>query len=306
MPVRHRPLHRTAALQERHRARVDFRGLDRDGRLLRREGDVAAAARRRWSAAFYEDIGVLQYPTRRGQRHVLTVIMLLLGRADPAHGRHPQGTDAVTERSPPAAGVDPLPIRRPTRVGTEPRRPSLDVLCTGDLVHRSMSSRSMDRCSASTSCRSRTSRGGLVFPMRGIRRCTGSPSLQHRCDTGDIKGAFSRSIRLAVVVTIITVVISFLSGLAFRKRFAGDGLVFYLMIGSLVAPGLRSRHRRRPDVATCWARDQLVHLRARRATILDAAVRRAGDVRGDVAASTTPGRRRRAISAPAPGRRSFS
>jgi putative spermidine/putrescine transport system permease protein len=56
--------------------------------------------------------------------------------------------------------------------------------------------------------------------------------------TGDVKGAFSRSIRLAVVVTIITVVISFMSGLAFRKRFPGDSLVFYLMIGSLVAPGL--------------------------------------------------------------------
>ena len=56
--------------------------------------------------------------------------------------------------------------------------------------------------------------------------------------TGDVKGAFNRSIRLAVVVTIITVVISFMSGLAFRRRFPGDTCVFYLMIGSLVAPGL--------------------------------------------------------------------
>jgi len=80
-------------------------------------------------------------------------------------------------------------------------------------------------------------RGGLVFPMRGT-------SLHWFIDLftqvriGDVKGAFSRSIRLAVVVTVITVVISFMSGLAFRRRFAGDSVVFYLMIGSLVAPGL--------------------------------------------------------------------
>ena len=56
--------------------------------------------------------------------------------------------------------------------------------------------------------------------------------------TGDVKGAFSRSIRLAMVVTIITVVVSFMSAMAFRRRFPGDNMVFALMIGSLVAPGL--------------------------------------------------------------------
>ncbi|MFO1318509.1 MAG: ABC transporter permease subunit [Burkholderiales bacterium] len=34
------------------------------------------------------------------------------------------------------------------------------------------------------------------------------------------------------------VVVSFLAGLGFRRRFRGDGVVFHLMIGSLVAPGL--------------------------------------------------------------------
>jgi putative spermidine/putrescine transport system permease protein len=37
---------------------------------------------------------------------------------------------------------------------------------------------------------------------------------------------------------VITVVGSFLAGLGFRERFRGDGVVFYLMIGSLVVPGL--------------------------------------------------------------------
>ena len=80
-------------------------------------------------------------------------------------------------------------------------------------------------------------RGGLVFPMKGL-------SLHWFIDlftqvrTGDVKGGFERSIVLAVLVTVLTVVGSFLAGLAFRQRFKGDGVVFYLMIGSLVAPGL--------------------------------------------------------------------
>jgi putative spermidine/putrescine transport system permease protein len=56
--------------------------------------------------------------------------------------------------------------------------------------------------------------------------------------TGDVKGGFERSFFLAILVTVLTVVGSFMAGLAFRKRFKGDGIVFYLMIGSLVAPGL--------------------------------------------------------------------
>jgi len=41
-----------------------------------------------------------------------------------------------------------------------------------------------------------------------------------------------------VLVTVITLVVSLMAGLAFRRRFLGDTFVFYLMIGSLVAPGL--------------------------------------------------------------------
>ncbi|MGO4126484.1 ABC transporter permease [Inquilinus sp. YAF38] len=80
-------------------------------------------------------------------------------------------------------------------------------------------------------------RGGLVFPMRGVSLYW-FIDLFTQARTGDVKGAFDRSIRLAALVTAITVVVSFLAGLAFRRRFAGDTAVFYLMIGSLVAPGL--------------------------------------------------------------------
>ena len=80
-------------------------------------------------------------------------------------------------------------------------------------------------------------RGGLVFPMKGLS-LHWFVDLFTKVRTGDVKGSFDRSVKLAIIVTIITVVVSFLAGLAFRRRFHGDGVVFYLMIGSLVAPGL--------------------------------------------------------------------
>ena len=80
-------------------------------------------------------------------------------------------------------------------------------------------------------------KGGLVFPMRGFS-LHWFQELFYQTRTGDFSGSFRRSIGLAVLVTIITVVFSFMAGLAFRKRFWGDTFVFYLMIGSLVAPGL--------------------------------------------------------------------
>jgi putative spermidine/putrescine transport system permease protein len=80
-------------------------------------------------------------------------------------------------------------------------------------------------------------RGGLVFPMKGMSLHWFN-DLFTQVRTGDVKGSFDRSIKLAIVVTILTVVVSFLAGLGFRRRFRGDTVVFYLMIGSLVAPGL--------------------------------------------------------------------
>jgi putative spermidine/putrescine transport system permease protein len=80
-------------------------------------------------------------------------------------------------------------------------------------------------------------RGGLVFPMKG-HSLHWFVDLFTQVRTGDVKGSFDRSIKLAILVTALTVVISFLAGLGFRRRFKGDGIVFYMMIGSLVAPGL--------------------------------------------------------------------
>jgi putative spermidine/putrescine transport system permease protein len=80
-------------------------------------------------------------------------------------------------------------------------------------------------------------RGGLVFPMKGFS-LHWFVDLVTQVRTGDVQGSFNRSLMLAVLVTVITVLVSFLASLGFRRRFAGDAVVFYVMIGSLVAPGL--------------------------------------------------------------------
>jgi putative spermidine/putrescine transport system permease protein len=78
--------------------------------------------------------------------------------------------------------------------------------------------------------------GGLSFPMRGFS-LHWFDQLIEQGDTGDLMGALSRSIPLALIVMALTVLISLAGGLAFRSRFPGSGTLFYLVIASLVAPG---------------------------------------------------------------------
>ena len=63
--------------------------------------------------------------------------------------------------------------------------------------------------------------GGLVFPMQRRHRCTGSPRCSRPQSIGDIGGSFERSIKLgADRHAAHRDAVSFLAGLAFRKRFA--------------------------------------------------------------------------------------
>jgi putative spermidine/putrescine transport system permease protein len=78
--------------------------------------------------------------------------------------------------------------------------------------------------------------GGLVFPMRG-RGLFWFVQLVTQADTGDMVGAIMRSIPLALIVMLLTVIVSVSAGLAFRERFRGSGVLFYLTVASLVAPG---------------------------------------------------------------------
>jgi putative spermidine/putrescine transport system permease protein len=79
--------------------------------------------------------------------------------------------------------------------------------------------------------------GGLTFPLNGVSTHWFG-ALFHQERTGDIAGAFSRSIPLAIIVLTLTVILSLAAGLAFRRRFLGAGAIFYAAIASLIVPGL--------------------------------------------------------------------
>jgi putative spermidine/putrescine transport system permease protein len=79
--------------------------------------------------------------------------------------------------------------------------------------------------------------GGLVFPLRGVS-LNWFHALFGQARTGDVGGAFARSLPLALIVLLLTVLISVTAGFAFRRRFAGSALVFYSAIASLIVPGL--------------------------------------------------------------------
>ena len=79
--------------------------------------------------------------------------------------------------------------------------------------------------------------GGLTFPMRGTS-LVWFDALFGQQRTGDFSGSFWRSIVLAIIVMVLTLIISVAAGLAFRSRFAGSTLIFYVAIASLVMPGL--------------------------------------------------------------------
>jgi putative spermidine/putrescine transport system permease protein len=79
--------------------------------------------------------------------------------------------------------------------------------------------------------------GGVTFPIA-------DPSLEWFRDVwrpgqmANIPVAFWRSMALAGIVCVLTVVISVAAGLAYRRPFPGSGVVFYLAVSSLVMPSL--------------------------------------------------------------------
>jgi putative spermidine/putrescine transport system permease protein len=79
--------------------------------------------------------------------------------------------------------------------------------------------------------------GGLTLPMRGL-----SLHWYHALWQGlgvvDIGAALRRSLALGLVVMALTVVLSLLAGLAFRKRLRGANLLFYVTVASLIMPSI--------------------------------------------------------------------
>ena len=79
--------------------------------------------------------------------------------------------------------------------------------------------------------------GGMTFPLNGVS-LHWFDALISQSRVGDIAGSFQRSIGLAVIVAVVTVLVSVLAGLAFRRPFRGSAFAFYLAIASLIMPGL--------------------------------------------------------------------
>ena len=79
--------------------------------------------------------------------------------------------------------------------------------------------------------------GGLTFPLRGLS-LNWFAKLYQGGGIVDIGAAFWRSLELGLVVMVLTVVLSVLAGLAFRRRFKGQGALFYVAVASLIVPSI--------------------------------------------------------------------
>jgi len=79
--------------------------------------------------------------------------------------------------------------------------------------------------------------GGLTFPMRSVSLHWFGDLFRPQ-PIGDIWGSFWRSIKLGMMVMGLTVVISFLAGLAYRRPFRGATPLFYVVIASLIMPSI--------------------------------------------------------------------
>ena len=79
--------------------------------------------------------------------------------------------------------------------------------------------------------------GGLTFPLRGTS-LHWFRQLAEGLGTVDIGAAFTRSLMLGAVVMALTVVLSVLAGLAFRKKLRGGNALFYVTVASLIMPSI--------------------------------------------------------------------
>jgi putative spermidine/putrescine transport system permease protein len=79
--------------------------------------------------------------------------------------------------------------------------------------------------------------GGLTFPLRGVS-LHWFGKLWEGIGVVDIGGAFRRSLALGAVVMGLTVGLSLLAGLAYRKRLPGGTALFYVVVASLIMPSI--------------------------------------------------------------------
>ena len=79
--------------------------------------------------------------------------------------------------------------------------------------------------------------GGLTFPMNGVSTHWFYALFQQQ-RVGDFNGSFLRSLGLGLIVMTICVTFGLMVGQAYRYRFKGASLVFYLSVASLIVPNI--------------------------------------------------------------------
>lgn len=79
--------------------------------------------------------------------------------------------------------------------------------------------------------------GGLTFPMRGAS-LHWFRQLWEGIGVIDIGAALRRSLALGTVVMGLTVGLSLLAGLAYRKKLPGGTVLFYVVVASLIMPSI--------------------------------------------------------------------
>ncbi|MFK3780334.1 ABC transporter permease [Agrobacterium sp. NPDC089420] len=79
--------------------------------------------------------------------------------------------------------------------------------------------------------------GGLTFPLNGVSLHWFGNLFEQQA-VGDFGGSFRRSFALGLMVMAVTVIVSLLAGLAFRRKFIGATPLFYLSVASLVVPSI--------------------------------------------------------------------
>ena len=79
--------------------------------------------------------------------------------------------------------------------------------------------------------------GGLTFPLNGLSS-TGSNGCGMAAASSTSAAPSSARSSSALVVMILTVLLSLSAGLAFRKRFQGSDLLFFVAVASLIVPSI--------------------------------------------------------------------
>ncbi|KAF1021132.1 MAG: Inner membrane ABC transporter permease protein YdcV [Paracidovorax wautersii] len=79
--------------------------------------------------------------------------------------------------------------------------------------------------------------GGLTFPLRGFS-LHWYRQLAEGLGVVDIGAALARSFTLGAAVMVLTVLLSLLAGLAFRKQLRGGNTLFFVVVASLIMPSI--------------------------------------------------------------------